>query len=263
MPVMDINTPVEESDRGGRGVSVYVQDQTSSPLSLRFLSDRVAVSLGADTVIDEHTVELASGHGVVAGDILELIETGTSNFMQAVVLSVDVDTVTIDQPINRTYTVAGTTAIKANGDMLVDGSVTQQVFSVKPLPGQVGDLVRVLFAITGTGDMDFETFGSDVALTNGCLMRIKNSDGTYNNLFNFKANGGLIIQGFDYSFLSNTANNSRGFNSRVTWGGQSKHGVVIRLDGDLGEEIQVVIQDDLTAGDNTVFQIQAQGHEVQ
>jgi len=262
-PVIDINLPIETTDRGSRGLSVYVQDQTSSPLSLQFLTDRAFVSLAVDTIVDDIEVTLSAGHGVIAGSVLELFETGTSNFIQANVLAVNVNVITIDQPINRIYTVAGTTALKASGDMLVDGSVTPKVFSVKPLSGQSGDVVRVLFGITGTGAMDFETFGSDPILTNGCVLRIANSDGTYKNLFNFKANGGLIIQGFDYSFLQNTANNSRGFNSRVTWGGQSKHGVVIRLDGDLGEELQVVIQDNLTGGDNTNFQIQAQGHEVQ
>jgi hypothetical protein len=59
-------------------------------------------------------------------------------------------------------------------------------------------------------------------------------------------------------------NTIKGFTSRLTWGGQSKHGVVIRLDGNLGEELQVLIQDDLvTASANTVFNMIAQGHEVQ
>lgn len=263
MPVVDINTPIEETSRGDRGVSVYVQDQTTQPISLQFLTNRVAVTLSVNTVIDDYIITLNTGHGVVIGDVLELFKTGTSEFMQANVTAVNVDDITVDQPINRVYTPSGTTSLKASNSLLVDGSVTPVIFSVKPLPSQVGDVVRIMFAITGTSAMDFETFGSESVLDNGCVVRVKNSDGTYNNLFNFKANGSLILQGFDYSFLENNANNSRGFNSRITWGGQSKHGVVIRLDGDLNEEMQIVVQDDLSSGDNTTFRIQAQGHETQ
>lgn len=263
MPVVDINTPIEETSRGDRGVSVYVQDQTTQPLSLQFLTNRVAVTLSVNTVIDDYIITLNTGHGVVIGDVLELFKTGTSEFMQANVTAVNVDDITVDQPINRVYTTSGTTSLKASNNLLVDGSVTPVIFSVKPLPSQVGDVVRIMFAITGTSAMDFETFGSESALDNGCVVRVKNSDGTYNNLFNFKANGSLILQGFDYSFLENNANNSRGFNSRITWGGQSKHGVVIRLDGSLNEEMQIVVQDDLSSGGNTTFRIQAQGHETQ
>ena len=112
--------------------------------------------------------------------------------------------------------------------------------------------------------MDFTTFGSGPALTNGCVLRIKNPDGTFKNLFNFKSNSDFIEQGFDHAFLApKTGNTFTGFTSRVTWGGQSKHGVVIRLDGTLGEELQLIIQDDLIASGNTRFHLTAQGHEIQ
>ena len=113
--------------------------------------------------------------------------------------------------------------------------------------------------------MDFTTFGSDAELLNGCVLRINNGDGTYKNLFNFRSNSDFFEQGFDHSFSTAkaTGNTIAGFTARVTWGGQSRHGVVIRLDGSIGESLELLIQDDLTAGGNTRFHLTAQGHEIQ
>lgn len=185
--------------------------------------------------------------------------------MQTEVVSVNVNDITIDQPVNRVYTTTNSDLFASSKDLLVDGSVTPQVFSILPLPDQSGDMVRIIIEIRGSsgGDMDFTTFGSETALTNGCVMRVKRADGTFRNLFNFKSNSDFFEQGFDHSFLAPLQGNSiAGFTARVSWGGQSKHGVVIRIDGALQEELQVVIQDDLTGG-NTRFHLTAQGHELQ
>jgi hypothetical protein len=149
---------------------------------------------------------------------------------------------------------------------LVDGSVTPAIFSILPLSTQAGDMVRIIMEIRGGANqaMDFSKFGSDTALTNGCVVRINNGDGTFKNLFNFKSNGDFIEQGFDNAFLEPKGGNTiTGFTARVTWGGQSKHGVVIRLDGALGEALEVVVQDDLASTNNTRFHLIAQGHELQ
>lgn len=254
---------IETSDRGTKALGVFVQDQTSPVLTLPFLQERASVTLASDVAIDDRVINLVGGHGTLVGEVIELAVTGTNQFMQAEVLAVNVNAVTLDQPANVIYTVAGSIVLRSTPQMLVDGSVTPQVFSIVPLPGQVGDMVRIIIALEGSDGMDFSTFGSENPLINGCVVRVKNSDGTFKNLFNFKANAGLIGQGFDYAFLQNIGNNLRGFASRITWGGQSKHGVVIRLDGSIGEELQIVIQDDLTSGSNVEFRVQAQGHEVQ
>jgi hypothetical protein len=261
----DMANAFETSGRGTTGLGVFVQDQTTPLLTVPFLQTRAVVTLSADTAIDDRVISLVGGHGVVAGEIIELAEDGTSFFMQSEVLSVSVNDITLDQPVNRIYTTTGTSAFASRVDLLIDGSVTPQIFSVLPLPAQSGDMVRVIIEIRGSagGDMDFTTFGDQAALTNGCVLRIKNEDGTFRNIFNFKSNSDFIEQGYDHIFLNPKIGNTiAGFTSRLTWGGQSKHGVVIRLDGDRDEELQLIIQDDLTGG-NTRFHLIAQGHELQ
>ncbi len=257
--------PLETSNRGTTGAAVFVQDQTSSILTIPILIGRASATLALDTILDSRDITLTGGHGTLVGEIIELADTVELKFMQARVTAVNVNVVTLDQPVNRVYLAAGPTVVqRSSDDMLVNGSVTPQIFSILPLPSQAGDMVRIIMELEGSTDMDQTTFGSDPGLTNGCVIRMREEDGNFKNLFNFKSNGDFLSQGFDHSFLQpKTGNATRGFSGRISWGGQSKHGVVIRLDGSLAERLEVVIQDDLTAGANTKFKITAQGHELQ
>ena len=50
--VVDVNviSPLETTSRGGVGVPVFIQDQTTDPLDLFFLQNKVTgLTLGADT----------------------------------------------------------------------------------------------------------------------------------------------------------------------------------------------------------------------
>jgi len=261
--------PLETSNRENTAVKVFVQDQTSPVLSVPFLQSRQTVALAADTVVNSNTVTLAGGHGALVGEILEIAETGTNLFYQASILGVAGDVITLDQPINRIYAVSNSLSLLSVRDMLVDGSTSPQVFSILPLPNQAGDMVRVILELRGQAGrlMDFTTFGSSDALAVGCVLRINHGNGTYTNLFNFKSNSDFFEQGFDLEFSAAkaTGNTIAGFASRITWGGQTKHGVVIRVDGNNNEALEIVIQDDLrtvTTG-NTRFHLIAQGHELQ
>lgn len=263
---ISIFEPIEVSNRGNRGVPVFIQDQTSPVLTVPFLQTRAPITLAADAVADgvNTVINLTAGHGTIIGEVIELAKNSTMEFMQADVIAVNTNAITLDQPINVAYTTANTTALRSTKDILVDGSVTPQIFSILPLPDQAGDMVRIIIEIRGTDDMDFTTFGSATELLNGCVLRVNNGNGTYRNLFNFKSNSDFFEQGFDHAFsLPKQGNTIKGFTARVTWGGQSKHGVVIRVDGALSEAIELVIQDNLTVGTNTRFHLTAQGHELQ
>jgi hypothetical protein len=251
---------IEVSARGNTGVKSYVQDQKTPSLSTPFLQERNLATIAVDTVVESRNVTLEAGHNAVAGDILELADLGSGIFMQSEITDVTVNVIECDQPINTVYT-STDIAVVSTREMNVNGLITPQIFSVLPLPDQEGDMVRVTFELQDNASMDFSTFGGLPELANGCVLRVKLGDGTFRNIFNFKNNGDIIIESFDHDFLPATGMNIRGFIARLTWGGQSKHGVVIPLDGALDEELQLVIQDDLTG--LTRFRMKAQGHEPQ
>lgn len=250
------------SNRDVPGLGVYLQDQTAETLDVPFLRQLNPNStIAVETVIDSRTVTVSAGHGALVGNTLEIANGGLT-FMQTEILAVVGDVLTIDQPVNHVYP-AGSFAIISTDDMLVDGSITPVIYSILPLPLQAGHIIRILLDIRGTGDMDFSTFGSDAGLVNGCVLRIRRADGDFKNLFNWKDNGDFLNKSFDNTFLlPKQGGTIKSFIARNTYGGQDKRGVVIVLDGSLGEELQVIIQDDLTAGDNVEFRMIAQGHEI-
>lgn len=260
------STPIKASNRNVVGASVFVQNPTNITLSVPFLKGRAALTLLSDTIVGSRTITLEPGHGVVAGEVIELADPIAMKFMQSEVIvgGVSGDIITLDQPVNRVYTVVGAVVQASSKNLLVNGSITPQVFSVLPLPNQAGDMSRIILEMRGTnnGAMDFTTFGSASALVNGCVLRINNGDGTFTNLFNFKSNSDFIEQGLDHNFLEPKGGNTKtGFAARITWGGQEKHGSVIRLEGSFGQALELVIQDDLTSG-NTRFQLTVQGSEL-
>jgi len=258
--------PIETSDRGGRGVAVFVQDQTTGVLDLPFLQAGNSITLAANTVVDSNNITLTAGHGLTtatnAGDVIEIADdTNGSFFIQVEIVTVTGDVVLLDSPVNRIYTTGGSSISHSIKAMNVNGSVTPQIFTIAPLSNQSGDMVRIICEMRDNAAMDFETFGGGAALTNGLVVRVDNGDGTFRHLYNFKSNGDIIVQGFDHDFAENIGGGTRGFTARITWAGQPKHGVAIRLDGSLGEELQMVVQDDLTG--LTRLNWVAQGSELQ
>ena len=247
----DFAASFETTARGGTGLGVFIQDQTTGVLDVPFLQQLSTPTLAANTVVNSRDITLTAGHGLTGantGDIMEIADsTNGSYFMQCSITGVSGDVVTLDCPINRVYTTANHLLSVSSDTMNVDGSATPVVFSILPFNLQSGDMVRMIVEMRDNADMDFSSFGSLNALTNGCVVRVNNGDGTYRNLYNFKSNGDIIEQCFDHSFLSPKAGNSeRAFAARLTWGGQSKHGVTIRLDGSIGEALEFIVQDDLT-----------------
>ena len=263
-----ITSPLETTARGGTGIPVFVQDQTTGVLDLPFLQDLGAITLAADTVVGSRNITLTAGHGLTTGanarDIIELADSvNGSHFMQTELVTVTGDVILLDSPVNRIYTAASDLVGVSKRQMNVDGSTTPQIFDISPLPQQSGDITRIICELRDTVAMDFETFGGIPALTNGLVLRVNNGDGTYRHIANFKSNGSIIQMCFDHSFATNNGGGTRAFTARLSFAGQEKHGVAVRLDGAVGtgERLELIVQDDLTG--LTRMQWMAQGSEVQ
>lgn len=255
--------PVEVSEGGSIGQSVFVNDQTTDVFDIFFTELLSTGTLAVDTVAGEYSFTASPGHGIVAGDTVSIFEPDNDKFFGAEVGSVAGDVITCYSPIPQNYSAANAIVQRLNNNMLVDGSVTPRIFSVVAPPWLEGDITRVIITIDGDGDMDFTTFGSSPSLTRGCLLRVNKGDGTYQNIFNWHDNGEFIERSFDHQFLLPQGGNTvKSFVGRRTFAGQSKNGVVIRLNGAKGESLEVVVQDNIN-GDNIAFKMIAQGHLTQ
>jgi hypothetical protein len=110
--------------------------------------------------------------------------------------------------------------------------------------------------MTDDTSMDDNRFGGIAKLTRGVVLRIV--DTFQKTIFNWKTNGEIAQWCFDTTYSDKAPAGFFGFRARITFGGQSKHGVVLRIS--TGDVIQIVIQDDLSGLET--LRVCGEGHEV-
>lgn len=278
LPV-SIISPLETTARGGVGVPVFIQDQTTDPLDLFFLQKKVTgLTLDVNTVIGDREITLTTGHGLTtlnsAGHIIDLTQTTDGRFYRGEILTVTGDVIQLAPPISSIYNVATTAIYTGNNNLCqdsasgvaIDGSVTPVIFSLAPMASQSGDITVIKLATTSLNGSDLTTFGGAVALVAGMTLRIKRSDSTYKNIFTYRTNFDIAIHGNDLKVFDAKAGNTiKGVVASVAFAGQGNHGVAIRLDGSLGEELEVIIYElmDNTANGNVTVKFLAEGSELQ
>jgi hypothetical protein len=241
---------------------VSAQDQTTPPIDTYFARSLDVFTIAADTGVSGITVAsliytftATAGHPIVIGDEIILLCTETDKSLLCKVLDVVGDLITIDRPIDHNFEAACTLGRTITTNMAVDGSVTPVIFSARAGVQKI-DFTRFIIKMISPTSMDDGRFGGGAALDRGFVFRIVNS--FQKTIFNFKTNGEIANFCFDVRYADKAPAGQYGFTSRISFGGQSKHGVVLRIGQN--DVIQWVVQDDLTANDT--IQVVGQGHEV-
>lgn len=238
-----------------RSLDVYIQDQTSDIIDLyvtRFIN---SLTLATTCLVDSLSITVTDASAVTAGNYISIQQD--DRFYQGKILSKNVNVLNLDTPIDYPFTPSAGIQEKSR-ELNVDGSVTTQIANIRPLPGIVGDITRIIFVITDNVEMDDSKFGGIPALTKGIVLRRKN--GHNHSIFNAKTNSDIIARCSSSNYSSKAPAGEFGFNAIREFNGQDRNGVVIRLDGSIGDELQILIQDNLT--DLTSFHVIVQGHLV-
>lgn len=257
--IVDSSDVVWELEDNG-GMPVNVQDQTSPPIDNYFAQEISSFTLAADTTSATpttvpNTFTATTGHGILASDEIFLLDVAQNRSFYAVVTNVAVDTITIDRPLDETYIAASTLGRIATTEMAVDGSVTPQIFTARAGNPSI-DAVRFIITMLDTNSMDSSKFGGGTALANGLSFRILNS--YKKTIFNFKTNGEIKQFCYDLDYDPKAPAGSYGLAARMTFGGPSKHGVVLRIG--TNDYLQWIVQDNLTGLGS--LRLSLMGHEV-
>ena len=237
---------------------VTLQDQTTPPvilpLSRLIAEDETAV----ETVEDAYTITLADSTGFIAGNLVFIANVPQNEIMFCEQVGAPAgNVITIDRPIDYAFPVGSYVSTNST-NMAVDGSITPVIFSLRPgtvdVPLTV-DVTRVMIGMHTSTAVDLSKFGDLAALTYGVTLR--RVDGVKSNIFNIKSNGELASIAYDIRFYDaqNANQGQHGLISRLTFAGQNKMGVAIRIGPD--EDLQLIIHDDLTGLLN--FTIVAEG----
>jgi len=245
-------------------IDVAVQDQHTPVVVASFNNVHASTTLATDGAIDDYDIVVTSAVGAAVGNYLIMFEPDHTVFYFGTILAIVSTTITLDTPLDHGFE-AGTFIDYTTTNMNVDGSTTPVVFGLRGtgvVPGVdlSTDVTRLIFGCTTATPVDLSTFGDLPALTNGIVLRTR--DGVYKNILNVKTNGGLaVVAGGDWTpyVATNPNQGQNGFVARMTFAGQNKMGVTVRLP--VGEDLEIIIQDDLTG--LTRFEVVAEGHIVE
>ena len=266
-----MSTQIASYDSNGRekllnispngGADVNIQDQVTPTVivPLNTTTDiTVSTVLG---VRDARTVTVDDTTGFIAGAFLTITNIAANRYyIGHQVGAVAGNVVTLDRPLDFAFPV-GSRVTTGTHAANVNGSVTPQVFSLRAAdPGLpiVIDITRVLFQSICSSPVDLSLFGNLPALTNGITLR-KTGDEWY-NIFTAKSNANMkgLMFDFDLFAATNPSQGVDGFGGRLTFAGQNKLGVAIRVGPD--EDIELVVSDDLSTLPS--FFVVAEGHVV-
>jgi hypothetical protein len=243
------------------GLDVNVQDQTTPAVIIPFHNIHATTTVATTLVTNTRTIEVADASGAAAGDLMLVYSAITAAFSKYYVVSKLGNVVTVDSLIDVPMGV-GSDVDFASDNMAVDGSVTPVVFGIRgagittAVDAEI-DLTRIFPAARTDTAVDLAKFADITRLTNGLLIR-KRTNGSWQNIFNFKSNGELAAACYDWNpYLStNPQQGQDGFISRLTFAGPSKIGVVLRMLP--GDDVEIVVQDNLLAIDK--YSVMMEGH---
>jgi len=243
-------------------VDANLQDQTTDAVIVYFNQVHNSTTLNGAVSIDDRTIIVTDATGIVVGSYIILFDQASVRFSTFFATAVNGENITLDSPIDFEYPVGAFIDI-AIVDMSVNGSVTPQVFGLRGIDTPLGielsfDVTRIIFTCIADSPISLSLFANIAKLTNGLLLRTRNT--RTKNILNVKDNREL--QGLMFDFTPSTATNPAqgedGFVSRLTFAGQNKIGVAIRLD--FGHDLEAWVQDNLLG--ITSFRIHAEGHIV-
>lgn len=200
------------------------------------------LKLSIPTVPDAYTITVSDGGSFSDDNVIKVEENGTdSRTFHAIVLSKNVNVLTLDRPVDAVFTIDATIKI-INPYASVDGSITRVIFeNENPFVSKVL-INRIMFNMVTENPALFDSFG-DIAdgLLRGIELRKKNADGTFTNYFNAKTNNRLQLLMYDTTPFDPTHPQAvNGLSGRMTW---EKFGSAIELNQ--GESLQMLVQDDL------------------
>lgn len=243
-------------------INVHVTDVHFEALSLHAkLDSGTSETFGASgAAVGVNSFDVASGQGSTfsVNDRIKITE-GTiveSDILR--IISVVSDTITIDRPLENTYTSAGIIEITDIDLSNANGSIAVPViYEIGPPSNEIWHLTIMSIIMIDGPDPVIEKFSGISELTNG--LAIRQNNGSIINHFVIKNNGDLR----EYFGGNEIDIQQRGgggdYMISGLWHLQEHSSAIVKLDGSTNDTLQFIIQDNLT--DITNIEIVCQGHK--
>lgn len=233
-----------------------IKDVHTMMVNRLFMSyQSVTTNFSASITADSTSLVVNTATGYVDNDYIWLSESTTieDDAIRISNVNTATNTLTIDRPIINAYTIAGQIEkVAVNMTPLTGTLTTPIIYQVAPPVGVNWNITRILINMTDGAASDDNKFGGINELTNGVVIRQDN--GIKTNITHWRNNGDMVRDMFDVTYDKITGG-VNGLHGRWTF---QKAGIVINLNGDDGDELRILIQDDIAA--QTTMIVRAQGY---
>jgi len=235
-------------------LNVHIRDNEYIGFNLYLCKELGSTTLSAPSVVDTFTVTVTSPTGALAGDCINIRQGG--DIFQSLIKNVATNTITFASPMDKVFT-AGAEVCFGEWNLNGNGSSTPLIYKVCPPPDAKFHIRAISLTMNDTTAMDDSLFGSLPALTNGLIVR--RTDGVVSNYFLISNNAGFYQYGYTTNYPAKVPSGTYGFQARKNL--DDINGTVISLDGATNDELQIIVQDNLTG--LTEFAMQVHGHIVE
>lgn len=256
LPELKINDGVQIIVDIKYPLDVYVTDQNSQIISIYALKKLNNTILSSETIVNSNIIYFENGHNCKYGDYLNFY--GENKINQSKVIGVTGNTIALNAPMDVIFT-SGDTIERGTINLGINGTTGSTIFIAKPSPNIDWHICQIVIYIEDDDTMDGSLFGSISALTKGVLIRKKNT--TYDNILEITRNSQMNMYG---ELKYNDRASSKGVYSlicKLKLNDKSTFGSVIELLSERNDQIEIIIQDDLSALKS--FYISIHGHVVQ
>lgn len=235
-------------------LNVHAADVHNIPINnFFFRTTATNTTLSAAASSGDIDINVVDASGFAVGNEIQVNGADQTTF--PVIIGITVNNIQLDRPLDNDH-IIGTSITLVHTEMTESGTVAAPVSHIiGPPAGVIWHITRVLISMTHGSAGDLGLFGNLAALTNGVVFRA-NVSGQLGTFSNWKSNADIKNDMFDVEF--DTRSGGGGTFGTSGRGSFSRIGTVVRLDGDLGDHLEMLVQDNLTT--LTTFRIKAQGH---
>jgi len=204
--------------------------------------------------IGDTSVTLINASSFNIGDAVQLNDGDIETTFPIITAKV-INLVTFDRPLDLAYAIGDNIEVVHTDLKTTAGTLAAPIIhTLTPHIGEIWYINRIIISMTHASASADDLFGGIASLINGVVLRA-NINGQYGSFSNWKSNSDILLDMFDINYSDKAGPGLFGTSAR---GSFSRVGVLVKLDGNVGDFMDILVQDDLT-GLNSFF-VNGQGY---
>lgn len=225
--------------------NVHIDELHNQPVNELFhLHTGVTSTIAAAVTAGDISVQVASDVAFTVGDVVQLNNGQIETTFPTITAKLGGNILQFDRPLDFNYAINDIIEIVHTDLSTTAGTLAAPIIHrIQPEPDEIWFINRIILLMTHAVAATDDKFGGIAALVNGMVLRA-NINGQFGSFTNWKTNGDIILDMYDVTYSDKAGPSLFGTSGR---GSFSRIGVAIKLDGTVGDFMDILVQDDITA----------------